>query len=134
MWVVSPSALAQLFVMSQLVKNVAATEDVGGFQPGFFAVLPDGKFSLCGRPLIVSDRCAALGTVGDVMLVDLSQYLIGLRQAATLDVDRSIGFKESEVWLRLNCRIDGQPLQASAITPRVGSATLSPFVTLATRA
>lgn len=67
------------------------------------------------------------------MLCDLSQYMIGIRQNAELAVDSSIGFKESEVWFRLNCRIDGAPVQASAITPRVGSATLSPFVTLATR-
>lgn len=132
-WIVSPSALAQLFTMQSVVKNVAGTENVGGSAPGFFAVLPDGKFSLCGRPLIVSDRCAALGTVGDIMLCDLSQYLVGIRQNAELAVDSSTGFRESEVWFRLNCRIDGQPVQETVITPRVGSATLSPFVTLATR-
>ncbi len=132
-WIVSPSALAALFTLATVTKNVAGNENVSGHAPEFFNVLPDGKFSLCGRPLIVSDRCAALGTVGDIMLCDLSQYMIGIRQNAELAVDSSIGFKESEVWFRLNCRIDGQPVQASAITPRVGSATLSPFVTLATR-
>ncbi len=50
-----------------------------------------------------------------------------------LAVDNSIGFKESEVWFRLSCRIDGQPALASAITPRVGSTTLSPFVSLDAR-
>lgn len=132
-WIVSPSALAALFTLATVTKNVAGNENVSGHAPEFFSVLPDGKFSLCGRPLIVSDRCAALGTVGDVMLCDLSQYMVGIRQNAELAVDSSIGFKESEVWFRLNCRIDGQPVQASAITPRVGSATLSPFVTLASR-
>jgi hypothetical protein len=82
----------------------------------------------------VSDRCATLGTVGDILLVDRRSYLVGIRQEATLDVDHSIGFKESEIWFRLNCRIDGQPALAAAITPRVGSSTLSPFVSLATRA
>jgi hypothetical protein len=64
---------------------------------------------------------------------DLRSYLVGIRQDAQLLVDTSIGFKESEIWFRLNCRIDGQPALAAAITPRVGSATLSPFVSLDTR-
>lgn len=133
-WLVSPSALAQLFTMQTVVKNVAGTENVGGSSPEFFTVLPDGKFALVGRPLIVSDRCQALGTRGDVLLCDLKSYLVGIRQNAELLVDTSIGFKESEIWFRLNCRVDGQPALHSAITPRVGSATLSPFVALDTRA
>jgi HK97 family phage major capsid protein len=132
-WLVSPSALAQLFTMQTVVKNVAGTENVGGVRPEFFNVLPDGKFALCGRPLIVSDRLAALGTKGDIILADLSQYLIGMRQGAELIADSSYGFANSEIWFRLNCRIDGQPALNAPITPRVGSATLSPFVTLDAR-
>ncbi|MBK7793011.1 MAG: phage major capsid protein [Betaproteobacteria bacterium] len=133
MWLVSPSALAQLFGLTTVVKNVAANENVGGFGPQWFQTLPDGQFSLLGRPVVVTDRCQALGTKGDIMLCDLKNYLVGLRQNAELLVDSSIGFKESEIWFRLNCRVDGQPALASAITPRVGSATLSPFVTLDAR-
>lgn len=132
-WIVSPSALTKLFTMTNVVTNVAGTENVGGWNPAWFQSNSDGTFTLLGRPLIVSDRCAALGTVGDILLVDRRSYLIGLRQDATLDVSTQIGFKESEVWFRLNCRIDGQPALAAPITPRVGSTTLSPFVSLATR-
>ncbi|MBK8690285.1 MAG: phage major capsid protein [Betaproteobacteria bacterium] len=132
-WLVSPSALAQLFGLTTVVKNVAANENVGGFGPQWFQTLPGGEFSLLGRPVVVTDRCQALGTKGDIMLCDLKNYLVGLRQKAELLVDSSIGFKESEIWFRLNCRVDGQPALASAITPRVGSATLSPFVTLDAR-
>jgi HK97 family phage major capsid protein len=132
-WIVSPSGLAQLFTLATVTKNVAGTENVSGHAPEFFQVLPDGKFSLLGRPVIVSDRCSALGTKGDILLVDLKSYLVGIRQQAELLVDTSIGFKESEIWFRLNCRVDGQPSLAAAITPRVGSATLSPFVSLDTR-
>jgi HK97 family phage major capsid protein len=132
-WIVSPSALNQLFNMTNVVRNVANTENVGGFQPGFFHSGSDGSFTLCGRPVIVSDRCQAIGTKGDILLCDLRSYLIGMRQAGELLVDRSVGFKESEIWFRLNVRIDGQPSLSAPITPRVGSATLSPFVSLDTR-
>lgn len=132
-WLVSPSALAQLFTITTVIKNVAGAENVGGFGPNWFTSNPDGSFTLLGRPLIVSDRCQALGTKGDILLCDMRSYLVGIRQNAELAVDNSIGFKESEVWFRLNCRVDGQPALAAPITPRVGSATLSTFVALDTR-
>jgi HK97 family phage major capsid protein len=132
-WLAHPSVLAQLFIMQVKVQNVAATENVGGFGPNWFTVNADGTMSLLGRPLIVSDRCQQLGTVGDIVLADLSQYLVGIRGEARLAVDNSVGFKSDEIYFRLTMRVDGQPLLGSAITPRNGTSTLSPFVTLATR-
>lgn len=132
-WLAHPSVLASLFVIATVIKNVAGSENVGGFGPNWFTVNADGSMSLLGRPLIVSDRCAPLGTVGDIILADLSQYLVGIRGDARLAVNNSIGFTSDEIYFRLTLRVDGQPLLASAITPRKGSATLSPFVTLATR-
>ena len=119
--------------MAQVVRNVANTENVGGFQPGWLSVGPDGTMSMLGRPLIVSDRCQQLGTVGDIILADLSQYLIGLRSDARVMVDSSYGFGNDETWFRLTMRVDGMPLLQNPITPRHGTSTLSPFVTLATR-
>ena len=132
-WLAHPSVLASLFVMASLVKNVAGTENVGGFGPNWFTVNADGTMSLLGRPLIVSDRCQQLGTVGDLIVADLSQYLVGIRGEARLAVDNSVGFKSDEIYFRLTMRVDGQPLLGAAITPRNGTSTLSPFVTLATR-
>ncbi len=132
-WMCHSSVLASLFVMAVKVQNVAGTENVGGFGPGWFTVNADGSMSLLGRPLIVSDRCQQLGTVGDIVLADLSQYLVGIRGEARLAVDTSVGFKSDEIYFRLTMRVDGLPLLGSAITPRNGTSTLSPFVTLATR-
>ncbi|MBK9704573.1 MAG: hypothetical protein IPO75_14625 [Betaproteobacteria bacterium] len=47
-WLVSPSALAQLFGLTTVIKNVLATENVGGFGPQWFNVNPDGTCSLLG--------------------------------------------------------------------------------------
>lgn len=132
-WLAHPSVLSSLFVMAVNVKNVAGSENVGGFGPNWFTVNADGTMALLGRPLIVSDRCAPLGTVGDIILADLSQYLIGIRGDARLAVDNSVGFKSDEIYFRLTLRVDGCPLLGKAITPRKGSDTLSPFVILATR-
>jgi HK97 family phage major capsid protein len=133
-WLANSSVLPQLFLLTVKVSNAASSDFVGGFGPNWFTVAPDGSMTLFGRPLIITDRCAALGTVGDIILADLTSYLIALRQDASLAIDSSIGFKESEIWFRLTMRVDGQPMLKSAVTPRLGGSTLSPFVTLATRA
>ena len=133
-WLANSSILPQLFLLAVKVKNQAGTENVGGFGPNWFTVAPDGSMQLFGRPLIVTDRAAALGTKGDIVLADLSQYLIGLRQDATLALDQSVGFKEGEIWFKVTMRVDGQPMLKTAITPRLGGSALSPFVVLETRA
>ena len=133
-WLASSTVLPQLFLLKVKVPNRANSDDVGGFGPGWFTVAPDGSMQLFGRPLLITDRASALGTKGDIVLADLSQYLIGLRQDATLAVDNSIGFKEGEIWFKVTMRLDGQPMLKAAITPRLGGSTLSPFVTLDTRA
>lgn len=132
-WLVHSSALAQLYQLTKVVKNVAATENVGGNLVPWFTVDANGQMSLLGRPVVVTDRAQQLGTVGDIILADLSQYAIAFRSEAKLAVDTSYGFTSDEIYFRLTYRCDGQPLLKSAITPRNGSDTLSPFVTLATR-
>lgn len=90
--------------------------------------------TLFGRPLIPIEQAATLGTVGDMMLVDLSQFLLirkgGLQAASSMHVR----FIYDEMTFRWTMRISGQPLWKSALTPAKGSNTQSPFITLATRA
>lgn len=88
------------------------------------------KGSLFGIPLAFSEHVAALGSVGDIGLYNLDQYLIGDRQG--LKIDRSIEYRFStdETTWRFVKRVDGQPLVDSAFTPKRGS-TQSPFVCLA---
>jgi HK97 family phage major capsid protein len=101
--------------------------------PGGLSVAPYG--TLKGRPIIEIEQCAALGTVGDIMLVDLSQYLTiekgGLQSASSIHVQ----FVTDETAFRFVMRNNGQPLWDSPLTPYKGTtSTLSPFITLATRA
>ena len=89
--------------------------------------------TLFGRPVIPVEYAATLGTVGDVVLADLSQYGLltkgGVKQASSLHV----AFTTDEMAFRATYRVDGQPLWKSALTPFKGSATQSPTITLATR-
>lgn len=123
-------------VMTQLMKmSVGGTATVYGM-PVF---IPPGGVngspyaSLMGFPIIEIEQAPALGTPGDLMLADLSQYVMiekgGLKRASSMHVR----FIYDEMTFRFVYRCDGQPTWDVAVTPFVGSDTLSPFVTTDTR-
>jgi HK97 family phage major capsid protein len=132
-WLANSTVVAQLFVLVEKIQNAGATDFVGGIDPGWFTVAPNGDMTLMGRPLVITDRLQPLGTLGDIVLADLSKYMVGQVGDARLAIDTSHGFTEDETWFRLSIRIDGQPVLGSAITPRRGSDSLSPFVLLEAR-
>jgi len=90
--------------------------------------------TLKGRPLIPCEYCATLGTVGDIVLVDLSYYITALQGGVQTASSIHLRFDYAETAFRTMTAIDGQPWLQSALTPFKGSNTLSPFISLATRA
>ncbi len=88
--------------------------------------------TLMGAPLYYSEKMQALGTAGDIGLADFSQYIVGQKGSGAPDVASSIHIKfvEDETAFRFVLRYDGQPSWTSALTPKRGSKTLSPFVVL----
>lgn len=99
--------------------------------PGGLSATPYG--TLMGRPMIPVEYMAQLGTLGDIMLVDLSQYLYidkgGPKQAQSIHVR----FLNDEMTFRITHRYDGQPIWYAPLTPANNGPTLSPYVTLAAR-
>ena len=89
--------------------------------------------TLFGRPVIPLEQCSAAGEVGDIILADISQYLLidkgGIKAASSVHVR----FLYDENVFRFIYRVDGQPIWNKPLTPYKGSATVSPFVTLAKR-
>ncbi len=90
--------------------------------------------TLYGRPVIPVEYAETLGTVGDISLVDLSQYVLGQRAGVQTATSIHVNFTKIETAFRFHLRIDGQPLWKAALTPFKGTLTQSPFVNLATRA
>ncbi len=128
-WLANPNCFPQLATMS--IKVGTAGVPVWLPAPGI-AGAPNG--TIFGRPLILTEKCQTLGTVGDILLADFSQYYIGQKAGRGVAVDTSIHlrFDYNETAYRIEMRHDGQPAWSSALTPRFG-ATISPFVALATR-
>ncbi len=89
--------------------------------------------TLFGRPVIPVEYCQTLGTKGDIYFADLSQYGViekgGVQAASSIHVQ----FLTDQMTFRWVMRTDGQSMWSSPLTPKNGSTTTSPFVTLATR-
>jgi HK97 family phage major capsid protein len=90
--------------------------------------------TILGRPVIFTEKVPAVGTVGDLQFVDLGYYLVGDRQVMSALSSPHYKFANDQTAYRIVERVDGRPWLNSAITPKNGGSTLSPFVQLATRA
>ena len=103
--------------------------------PGGMSNSPYG--SLKGLPAIAVEQAAVLGTVGDIVLANLSNgYILAEKGGIKSDMSIHVRFLYDEQVFRFVLRIDGQPVRATALTPYKGgaSATQSHFIALETRA
>jgi HK97 family phage major capsid protein len=122
-WFVSQTALPQLITMT-------LSNDAVGLIGNDATGAP--TMSLLGRPIVVTEKMPALanGSGNEIMFVDLSFYLLGDRQAVSIDSSPHSRFLNDETELRIIERVDGRPWIQSALTPLNGSDTLTPFVGL----
>lgn len=88
--------------------------------------------TLFGRPMVGIEQAATIGTVGDILFLDMSQYLLIERPVQTA-MSIHVQFLTDQTVFRFVYRVDGQSAWHAALTPKNGSSTLSPFVALATR-
>ena len=116
------------------LDDLAKVIGTAGVEPNYVTYGPDGVMRIKGRPVIDLEYCSAVGTVGDIILADMSQYAFidkgGIKQAQSIHVR----FVTHEMAFRATYRCDGGSMWMSALNPFKGSATQSPFVVLATRA
>jgi len=107
----------------------------GALEPRFVNYNNEGILTIKGRPVVETEYNATLGTVGDIVLINLKKYRLirkgGVQQASSIHVR----FTQGEQTFRAFYRVDGQMVPRAPLTPYKGGAnTLSPVVVLATRA
>lgn len=130
-WLMHPDVEAQLPLMQ--LANQPVFLPPGGVSGSMYG-------SLWGRPVVPHQVAETIGDLGDVMLVDLSQYLTATKtgngrdaNGIRSDVSIHLWFDQDMVAFRFTLRVAGQPWWASAISQRDGSNTQSPFVVLEAR-
>jgi HK97 family phage major capsid protein len=129
-WVANIETFPELATMALSVGTGGGPVWMGNYtNPG--AATP--PVAILGRPVYFTEKASALGTSGDINLVDLSYYLIGDRMQMESMSSPHYKFNQDMTSFRIIQRLDGQPWLQSALTPHKGSSTLSAFVQIAAR-
>ncbi len=123
-WFIGNEVWPQLFAMNQANMPI--------FMPGIsLANAPYGM--LLGRPIHAIEQASAIGDLGDISFLNLSEFLViekgGLETAESIHVR----FINGENTFRFMYRINGAPAWKAVQTPYKGAFTLSPFVGLEAR-
>lgn len=128
-WLVNQDTWPMLL---SLVRTVGTAGVPVFVPPGGASAAPYGM--LMGRPVLPIEFAATLGTIGDIVLADLKQYITitkgGIAQAQSMHVE----FLTDQLALRFIMRLDGATWENTPVTPFHGTNTQSSFVALATRA
>lgn len=125
-WLIDQSVIAQLPLMTIGNQPIWTPPNAG------FKEAPAGM--LLGKPIIPVEYLKQLGDAGDIVLVDLSQYMLIDKDQIQSAVSIHVRFLYDEQAFRWIYRVDGQPQWKKVLTPKHGGATLAPVITLAERA
>jgi HK97 family phage major capsid protein len=128
-WLLSEDAFDQLLELYEIIGTAPAGQMIPPPQTLVFDT-QIGMWRLLGVPAVVTDHQPAAGTTGDVMLCDLSQYLIGMRSGLVVEVaPLGAGFPNDTSDIRIRWRGDGRFWPQSSYTLANGKVT-SPLVIL----
>lgn len=121
-WIISQSAMAQLLELAGPSGN-----------PSYLwgSAVNGAPSSLLGLPVIWTEKLPALGTAGDVLLIDPTYYLVGDRQMTTIESTKFERWEYDVTSWRAVHRVDGQPWLSTHLTYADGTTQVSPFVRLA---
>lgn len=116
-WMASPTCLKQIIQVTNYFVNDGNSSD-------------GSCGNLLTRPLFVTEKLAALGAQGDLVLFDPRLYVIGQRTDIAIDVSNDDAFRNNQVTFRIWLRVDGKPWVSSSITLADGVTKVSPYVLL----
>lgn len=133
-----PSTKGEWFIGQSLISSLMTMKDDADhflwptlFQGGASAGKPA---NLLGMPVNYTEKLPFAGQAGDILLADFSYYLVGDRQAITIQSTNVEKFIEDKTTWRVVYRGDGKPWLDAPITLADGQTTISPFVILGAKA
>ncbi len=121
-WVANPDTLPAMMSIVQPGSTIPMfTQDAAGVS------------RLFGRPVIFTEFAETLGDLGDLLLLNLQEYLEGEYEPITGVSSMHVRFVEHEMAFKFTKRCAGSPWWRTALTPAKGTNTLSPFLVLEAR-
>ncbi len=127
-WVMESLVFAQLV---QLLDSSGRVTYIPNFGSGYDKYnLAETNLVLFGRPVLFTEKLNPLGTVGDILLADLSYYIVADTGTLEIAVSDQYAFNTNQLTFRVLKRVDGRPQLDAPFTQQNGN-TVTPFVTLA---
>lgn len=87
-----------------------------------------------GRPVLPMEQAGALGTTGDILLIDPSQYDWIEKGNLRSETSIHVLFDTDQTCFRFTLRASGTPTWDTPVTAYKGETARSPYVALAPRA
>jgi HK97 family phage major capsid protein len=126
-WFVGPDVEAVLYTLT--IPGPQGTAVALYTPPGVGGNTSQYGYML-GMPVIPVEQTAALGTIGDVILADMTQYTIAERSGIQFASSIHVAFLTDEQAFRWTLRNDGKPLWDKPVTQNNSANKVSPFVLL----
>lgn len=117
LWAANQTTFAQLASLTLDVGTAGSTVGLLRMSDGATGTPAS---TVMGRPLHFSEHLPALGSSGDIVVLDPLAYLIGDRQAVTIEASPHHRFDYDQTSFRCKVRFDGQPEASSTFTPAHG--------------
>jgi HK97 family phage major capsid protein len=128
-WLANYDTIPQLMLLNQSV----GTGGMPIWVPAIGGAKDDVPDRLLGRPIFFTEYAQTLGTAGDLICGNWSQYLEGTLEPMKSAESIHVRFVNHERAFKFWTRNAGQPWWRVAITPKYSTSTLSPFVVLGAR-
>jgi len=127
-WLANHDTLPQIAQLALTGSGNASVVLV--FMPSSREGVPE---TLLGRPIVFTEYCQTLGSQGDLVLADWSQFLEGTYQPMQSASSVHVRFVNHERCFKFWLRNAGAPWWRTPLTPKFSTYSLSPFVTLQAR-
>lgn len=121
-WLMSPAVRG-------VIRQLNSSTTGGSLIWGDGSIVSGAPATLLGRPVVISDRLPALGSTGDIMLADLSYYLIKDGSGPFVAASQHVHFTSNKTVIKAFLRVDGKPWLTDALILE-DATEASPFVVL----
>ncbi|NBO91665.1 MAG: phage major capsid protein [Planctomycetia bacterium] len=119
-WAVHPTLLVKLLTMTGGDNVIFIGNDVRSAP----------RWQILGHDVLISEKLPALNSLGDILLMDLSHYLIGDRMQVEIAYSEHVAFLSNQSVWRFVSRVAGQPWLRDKVTLADATTTLGPFIGL----
>jgi HK97 family phage major capsid protein len=125
-WAFSPTCVQQLLQLKDGANRALfMTVEAGGIHQ-------KPSWTLLNRPAVPTEKLPALGTRGDLCLIDPMLYVIGDRMQIEIAASEHVNFLKNQMTWRVTERVDGQPWMDNKVTLQDATTQVSAFVVLST--